>query len=195
MLGPDEATPEFANLWTLFSETHKLFHSFWDHGELRSEQVHFLATATLSHIDDIDTGFRWTVRTAELPRGELAHVLRPEDVVEWGGEPDGAPAQPIAPDLSKVMALRHAQVVFGYLPRTPKGEVSYPGYSSYADIKVPRTPLELRERIEELARGVWDAATGRSVSSMDAERARRVYGFWEAGSYLTRGHMRRVRRH
>jgi hypothetical protein len=196
MIGPDRATPEFAGLHDVFAHTRAVFRAYWERGgQLPGEQVRFLATVTLSHIDDIDVGFRWTLRADELPRAELPHALHPEDVTDWDGEPGGAPREPISPDLRKVMALRHAQVVFGYLPRTPKGEITYPGYSSYADIRVPRTPLELRERIEELARGVWDAATHRSVSSLDPEYARRVYGFFEAGSWLTTTHMRRIRRH
>jgi hypothetical protein len=195
VLGPEKATPEFAGLCELFVQTRNVFHSYWEHGgELRGEEVHFLATVTLSHIDDIDVGFRWVLRADEVARGELAYLLQPGDVLDWSEEPGGAPSRPVAPDLRKVMALRHAQVVFGSLPRTPKGEISYPGYNSYADIRVPRSPLELRERIEELAMGVWDAATKRSVGTLDPERARRVYGFFEAGSWLTSLHMRRIRR-
>ncbi len=195
MLGPGESTSEFAELWNLFVHTHKVFHSYLDKdGEIGSAEVQYLATVTLSHIDDMDAAFKWVLRAEDVPRGELDHVLGPGDVTDWEGEPGGPPTRPVAPDLRKVMALRHAQVVFGYLPRTPAGHVSYPGYSSYADIKVPRSPLELRERIGELASGVWDAATKRSVHSLDPERARRVYGFFEAGTYLTSSHMRRVRR-
>lgn len=194
MLGGERSTPELLELWTLFRETRKVFHNYWIRGgELRAEEVQFLATITLSHIDDIDVGYRWTLRTDEVPVEELGAVLRPEDVTDWSDEPRTVPT-PVLPDLRKVMALRHAQVVFGSLPRTPEGEISYPGYSSYADIKVPRSPLELRERIEELAMGVWDAATHRRVSTLDPERARRVYGFFETGSWLATTHMRRIRR-
>lgn len=195
MLGVDRATPEFIELYNLFVDTRKVFHNYWDRGgELATEDVHYLATVTLSHIDDIEFGFKWVVRTDELPGGELDYVLRPGDIVDWTREPGGTPGRPVAPDLRKVMALRHAEVVFGYLPMTPKGEISYPGYSSYSDIKVPRTPLELRERIEELATGVWDAATRRSVDTLDPERSRRVYGFFEAGTWLAYTHIRRIRR-
>lgn len=195
MLGPDRATPEFVEMYNLFARTRTVFRNYWEQGgELRREEVQFLATETLSHIDDIDLGFKWTLRTEHLPYSELNYVLKAEDVIDWDGEPGGTSRQPVSADARKVMALRHAQVVFGYLPRTPRGDVSYPGYTSYADIKVPRTPLELRERIEELAIGVWDAATGRSARLLDPERARRVYGFFEAGSSLTTSHMRRIRR-
>ncbi len=195
MHGSERATPELLELWTLFRETHKVFHSYWSRGgNLRAEEVQFLATITLSHIDDIDVGYRWTLRADEVPRDELGDVLRPADVTDWSSEPRRDPT-PVSPDLRKVMALRHAQVVFGSLPRTPRGEISYPGYASYADIKVPRTPLELRERIEELAIGVWDAATHRSLGSLDPERARRVYGFFETGSWLANAHQWRIRRH
>ncbi len=194
MHGSKRATPELLELWQLFRETRKVFHSYWIRGgELRAEEVQFLATMTLSHIDDIDVGYQWTLRADEVPHDELDYLLRPEDVTDWSVEPRRDPI-PVAPDLRKVMALKHAQVVFGSLPRTPRGEISYPGYSSYADIKVPRTPLELRERIEELAVGVWDAATHRSVSSLDPERARRVYGFFETGSWLANAHQRCIPR-
>ncbi len=195
MLGPEKATPEFEKLYELFAETRKVFSRYWErNGELKGEEVQFLATVTLSHIDDIDVGFKWVLRAEQTPRSELRYLLQPGDVTDWSDEPGGAPREPLTPDLRKVMALRHAQVVFGCLPRTPRGEISYPGYTSYADIKVPRSPLELRERIEELARGVWDAATNRPAGSLDPERARRVYGFFEAGSWLTTSHMRRIRR-
>ncbi len=194
MYGSERATPDLLALWTLFRETRQVFHSYWIRsGELRPEEVQFLATMTLSHIDDIDVGYRWTLRTDEVPRGELSGVLRPEDVTDWSSEPRTDPT-PVSPDLGKVMALRHAEVVFGSLPRTPKGEISYPGYASYADIKVPRTPVELRERIDELAVGVWDAATHRSKTSLDMERSRRVYGFFETGTWLANTHLQRIQR-
>lgn len=196
MLGPREATPQFKELCELFLHTRRVFQNYLERGGyLRAEEIQYLATVTLSHIDDMDLGFKWVLRADELPYDELPEVLRPEDVVDWAGEPGGTPMQPLAPDLNKVMALRHAQVVFGSLPRTPKGQISYPGYRSYADIKAPRTPLELRERISELATGVWDAATRKSVDTLDPERSRRVYGFFEAGSWLTSTHVRRMGRH
>lgn len=195
MLGPETATPEFAGLCKLFVRTRAVFRTYWEQGgTLEREEAAFLATQTLSHIDDIDFGFRWTLRTEHTPVTELGHVLKPEDITDWEREPGGTPRRPAVPDMRKVMALRHAQVVFGYLPRTPRGEISYPGYSSYADIRVPRTPMELRERIQELAIGVWDAAACRSADTLDPERARRVYGFFEAGSSLTNSHMRRIQR-
>jgi hypothetical protein len=94
--------------------------------------------------------------------------------------------------MAKVLALRHAQVVFGCLPRTPRSVVSYPGYANYSDIPAPRTPLELRERIEELARGVWDAASLRELGTLDPGQSRRVYGFFETGSWLLTLHIRRI---
>ena len=194
MLGPDRATPEFTGLYALFVQTRKVFYNYWERGELPREESHYLATVTLAHIDDIDLGFKWVLRSDDVPMEELPYVLRPADTTDWRNEPKGAATQPVEPDLRKVMALRHAQVVFGYLPATPKRHVSYPGYASYSDIKVPRTPLELRERIEELAIGVWDAASGRALDSLDSERSRRVYGFFEAGSWLTTYHLRRMRR-
>ncbi|MDQ3854876.1 MAG: hypothetical protein M3281_00605 [Chloroflexota bacterium] len=196
MLAPDQATPEFAGLHDVFRYTLRAFHNYWERsGELASEDINFLATVTLSHIDDMEAAFRWVLRSDELSRGELYHLLRCEHIPDWSNEPDSPPTRPVPPDLRKVMALRHAQVVFGYIPMTPKGHVSYPGYSSYSDIKVPRTPLELRERIRELARGVWDTATRRAPDALNPECSRRVYGFFEAGSWLTTTHMRRIRRH
>lgn len=195
MLGSEIATPEFAELYTLFVRTRAVFRTYWEQGgSLEREETTFLATRTLSHIDDIDFGFRWTLRTEHTPGSELAHLLKPEDLTNWEREPSGTGRIPVAPDMRKVMALRHAQVVFGYIPRTPRGDVSYPGFSSYSDIRVPRTPMELRERIEELAIGVWDTAACRSAETLDPERARRVYGFFEAGSSLTSSHMKRIRR-
>ncbi len=194
MLGPERSSHEFLDLYSLFLHTRKVFRHYWEReGNLPGEEVRFLATVTLSHIDDIDTGFKWTLRTEQLPTGELSYVLSPADIIDWSNEPHQPSDRPLSPDLRKVMALRHAQVVFGTIPRTPNGAVSYPGYSSYADIKVPRTPMELRKRIEELAEGVWDAATRRSVRTLDPERSRRVYGFFEAGSWLAAHQARRMR--
>jgi len=195
MLDPARSKQEYAEITDLFKYTLRAFHNYWErNGLIPNDDVNFLATATLSHIDDIDLGFKWVLRAEHVPREEAAFLPGLADVPDWTQEPGGAPSRPIAPDLRKVMALEHARVVFGYLPLTPTGHVSYPGYSSYSDIKVPRTPMELRERIEELARGVWDAATRRSPDTLDPERARRVYGFFEAGSRLTAEQQRRIQR-
>lgn len=195
MLGPDQSTAEMVAMGGLFGQTRDAFRSYWERGGyLSADDAQFLATATLSHIDDMDIGLKWVTRTSEVPRDELRCLLTLADSLDWEQEPDAADPTPIAPDLRRVMALRHAQVVFGCLPRTPTGEISYPGYASYADISVPRTPLELRERIAELARGVWNAASRRAVDTLDPGPARRVYGFFEAGSWVAATEVRRIRR-
>lgn len=193
MVGAEISLSELRELWTLYIHTRQVFQSYLDNdGELENNEIAFLATTTLSHIDDIEHGFKWSLKMSDLPRDELPYVLMPEDKTDWTTEPGGPPQSLVHADMHKVLALRHAQVVFGFLPMTPRALVSYPGFASYSDIRRPRTPLELRERINELAAVVWSAASKRAASQLDPERARRVYGFFEAGSWLTSYHIRKV---
>ncbi len=195
MVDASASLSDFMSLFTLFRQTRVALRRHIGYGEgLDRDDADFLATRTLAHIDDIETGLKWVLRAEDVPRDELRHLLTPADLVDWSSEPSHVPGRPVAPNMSKVVALRHAQVVFGLIPRTPKALVTFPGCSSYRDIKVPRTPLELRERVEELARVVWATASGQPLSTMDPERTRRSYGFFEAGSWVTAAHLRRITR-
>ena len=61
-------------------------------------------------------------------------------------------------------ALAHARLVLAFLPRLPEWDVRFPvGRRTYADIAAPRGPAELADRILEIERQLWRAATGRTV--------------------------------
>jgi hypothetical protein len=75
-------------------------------------------------------------------------------------------------------------VVLALMPRLPDEAVRYPaGRRTYADIPVPRGPAELLERIEELERQLWRAASGDSPTPAD-QAFRRTYGFFDAADRL-----------
>jgi hypothetical protein len=72
------------------------------------------------------------------------------------------------------------------LPRVPEADVRFPvGRRTYADIAVPRGPAELADRILELERQLWRAATGRAAPPLDPA-FRRTYGFFDAAERLGR---------
>jgi hypothetical protein len=83
-------------------------------------------------------------------------------------------------------ALAHARLVLAFLPRLPEWDVRFPvGRRSYADIAAPRGPAELADRILELERQLWRAATGRPFPPVDPG-FRRTYGFFDTAERLGR---------
>ena len=67
-------------------------------------------------------------------------------------------------------ALAHARLVLAFLPRLPEWDVRFPvGRRTYADIAAPRGPAELADRIVEIERQLWRAATGRPVPPLDPD--------------------------
>ncbi|MCL5075114.1 MAG: hypothetical protein M1136_05605 [Chloroflexi bacterium] len=185
---------EFFYLTTIFHKTKELLTTYLAHeGNLPQEGVEYLATFTLSHIDDMQSGFKWALRASDAALAELRYLLRAADLL-LGAEDAESDAfgrrAPIPPELRKLQAIQHAKVVFGLLPRIPEKDVSYPFWKSYIDIPVPKTMADLADRITELERGVWDTATQRPVESLDRHSYRRVYGFFDAASWLAIHHIR-----
>ena len=84
-------------------------------------------------------------------------------------------------------------VVMGWLPTLPREATTYPGSYSYRDIFPPRGPAELKDRVEELERGLWDVATGRPRDSIEHTRYRRLYAYFEAGAWISVQQSRRLR--
>ena len=77
-------------------------------------------------------------------------------------------------------------LVLAFLPRLPEWDVRFPfGRRTYADIAAPRGPAELADRIFEIERQLWRAATGRAVPPLDPG-FRRTYGFFDAAERLGR---------
>jgi len=193
MLKGERAISEIVKIHQVFAKTHRAFMHFMVQDEtLGRDEVNYLATVTLSHIDDIQTGYKWAMRTEYVPKSELPYILDPSDIIAISKDPDTPSKQILPPDLQKIMAFQHAQVVFAYMPKLPKSIISFPGNKSYVDIKIPRTPLEFRERVNELANAIWSAAVNTPASSWEPEKARRVYGFFETGMWLTRWHLQKM---
>ena len=100
-------------------------------------------------------------------------------------------AAPAKPRLERaepwnLAALAHARLVLAFLPRLPEWDVRFPvGRRTYADIAAPRGPAELADRIVEIERQLWRAATGRQVPPLDPG-FRRTYGFFDAAERLGR---------
>lgn len=152
----------------------------------------FLAERTLAHVEAMQDGLRLTLRASAAGREELRYVV---------GKVWFAPADPFdrreggvaRPDLWRIAALQYAATVMGLVPRLPEDLVTYPGPPSYVDIRPPRGPAELKDRLEELERALWDAALGRWWAIADPAGRRRCYAFFEAGAWLGRQQLNRFR--
>lgn len=166
-------------------------------GKLTDEGVQYLSTSTLPHIDDMQEGFKWTLRATQADLDELRYLLRHAALFDWNSpdtEETSRSRKPIPPDLRKIQALQHARIVLGIMPKMPKSAVTYPYEKSYSDIPAPSGPAELAERIDELERIVWETAMQKALERPNTNSYRRAYGFFDAAVWLAVQHMKMFRR-
>lgn len=198
---------DFDRLGVVFGRTLALLQAVMVTGDLPDGASEVLATETLPHIEDVEAGFRVRLRATETNLEDLRTLVlqsglglpEPRDTAEAraalieamqaragaGGE------RTLAASPSRgLAALEHARLVFALMPSTPSPAVRYPaGRRTYADIPAPRSAVELVGRIEELERRLWQVAAGRIPGPAEASY-RRVYGFFDIGDQLVRGHLR-----
>ncbi|HET7676410.1 MAG TPA: hypothetical protein VFK38_01000 [Candidatus Limnocylindrales bacterium] len=197
---------EFDRMSALFRRTRSLLDVLLATGDLPEGGTAVLADEALPHVEEVEAGFREWLRTGETDLAELRALIlqgglglpparTPAEaraaLVEAmlarsgaGGEREILPAP-----ARRLAALEHARLVFAFLPRTPEGEVHFPGpRRSYADIAPPRSPGELAMRIEELERQLWAVATGHAPRPTDSGY-RRTYGFFDTAERLTSFHL------
>lgn len=191
----------------LVRRTRELLDSVVGDGELPDGGADYLAEATLPHLEGIQEGFRGWLRSEGVGVAELQYLLRltaaarvgpPETHAErraaalerWLEEraaerlPAGSRSAIHNARAADLVGLAHARVVFAFLPHLPDQDVRYPApRRTYADIPVPRGPAELAERLAELERLLWQAATRRPIASGDPA-FRRTYGFFDAADRL-----------
>lgn len=194
---------ELDRLAALFQRTRAVLGELVMTGSLPQGGESVLAQESLPHVEDVEAGFRSSLRAGEAVLSEL-RLLVLQGGLGLPGPRDGAEeraalieamqaarsgtgrSQRITPSPARrLAALAHARLVFAMLPRTPADQVRFPGpLPSYADIPAPRTPGELSERIEELERQLWRVASGHLPRRDDAAY-RRVYGYFDTGERLT----------
>lgn len=162
-------------------------------GWIPSEGIDFLATSTLSHIEDMHSGFTWTLRASEADLEELRYLLQGQSPMEASDEHHRHPIIVPPEVFRQVQALEHAKVIFGIIPRLPQGEVTFPDGRPYLDITPPKGMADLSDRITELERGVWDAAMLRPPESTDWGAFRRAFGFFETAAWLAAAQARLFR--
>ena len=204
-MNPFEATgfAEFDRLAVLFRRTRELLDMIVATGELPAGATEVIAKETLPHVEDIEEGFRVSLRASAAELAELrALVVRAglgatepssaaeeraalietmHDVARTSAAPPGI----LQPPVRCLAALQHARLVFALLPGTAERDVHYPvGRRTYADISPPRTAAELAERIEELERSLWAVATQRAPRLTDG-RYRRTYGFFDTAARIS----------
>lgn len=153
-------------------------------GKLPTDEVQFLAERTLPHVEAMQQGFRWSVRASEAEVDELRFVVSPLLPLADGEADTRAHRALDRPELAYVAAYSHGRVVMGLVPRLPPELTTFPDGLSYRDIWPPRGPGELKNRLEELERGIWEIASGSPSDAIYHGLHRRVYGFFEAGAWL-----------
>lgn len=192
---------EFDRMAMLFRRTRELLDTVTATGDLPDGAAEVLAHETLPHVEDIEQGFRVSLRASAAGLAELrAFVARAgvsvgdpasaaearaalietmHDLAHAGATPGilPAPARCLA-------ALAHARLVFALLPQTSTEDVRYPiGRRTYADIHPPRGAGQLAERIEELERNIWAVATHRA--RLGDGSYRRTYGFFDTAARIS----------
>jgi hypothetical protein len=196
---------EFDRMALVFRRTLELLSLVSATGELPDGATDVIAHEALPHVEDIEQGFRVSLRAssgeiAELralvaraavattepltPAEQRAALIETMHDIARGGsaQPDILPAP-----VRYIAALEHARLVFALLPGTPAHDVHYPvGRRTYADIWPPRGAAELAERIEELERSLWAVATHRAPRVTDGPY-RRMYGFFDTAARIS-GH-------
>jgi hypothetical protein len=193
---------EFDRMAMLFRRTRELLDMVTATGELPDGAAEMLAHETLPHVEDIEEGFRVSLRAG------TAHVDELRALVARAGVPaEAASAAEERAALIETMhelalagvaqpeilrapqrclaALQHARLVFAILPLTPAHDVHYPlGRRTYADITPPHGAAQLAERIEELERSLWGIATQRRTRPSDGSY-RRTYGFFDTAARIS----------
>jgi len=201
---------EFDRLLSVVRRTRELLDRLIGEGELPAGGAEYLADATLPHVEGIHRGFRGWLRAGGTELAELRYVLLgagelratpPRNPVDRRAADAEAVAEALLaavrgvspwprihePDPWHLVALAHARLVLAFLPHVQDDAVRFPGrHRSYADIPAPRGPAELADRIEELERQLWRAATGRPRRLSDPA-FRRTYGFFDAADRLGGG--------
>lgn len=178
------AVQELLALGGLFVRTRQILRAHLQtDGRLPPEEVRFLAERTLPHVEAMQKGFQWTLRASDAELDELRYVISPlipvpDEVAER------ARRQLERPEMACVLAYLHGKVVMGMLPRIPRELATFPDGLSYRDIWPPRGPGEVKDRLEELERGVWEVAAGKRPEAIYHGLHRRLYGFFEAGAWL-----------
>jgi hypothetical protein len=197
---------EFDRLLALIKRTRELLDTVAGEGELPDGGATFLAERTLPHLEDVQAGFIGWLRSDTADAAELRYLVarvaafrvepatteaerraaEAEELAEQrlvgGGSVSHRPIQIAA--WWDLAALAHTRVVLATIPRIPEAAVRFPaGRRTYADIPSPRGPAELSERIFELERQLWMAATGRPAPLTDPA-FRRTYGFFDAADRL-----------
>jgi hypothetical protein len=191
---------DFDRLALLYRRTLELLDELWLTGDLPADGPEVLATQTLPHVEDMETGFRVWLRANEADTAEMRAMIARAGVTSGPATPAeraaalieamqavagrGRGPQIQAPPAQSLAALELARLVFAMLPDTPSSDVHYPlGWRTYADIAPPRRPSELVERIEELESSLWRVAAGAPPRAGDA-RYRRTYGYFDAAVRL-----------
>ena len=193
---------EFDRMVMLFRRTRELLDLVTATGELPDGAADVLANETLPHVEDIEQGFRVSLRAGTAEIDELRAL-----VARAGLTPEAASAAEARAALIETMhelalagigqpeilpvpqrclaALQHARLVFAMLPLTAAHDVHYPlGRRTYADIAPPQGAGQLAERIEELERSLWGIATQRRTRPTDPGY-RRTYGFFDTAARIS----------
>lgn len=200
---------EFDRLVELVRRTHATFDRLVAEGRLGPDGAGYLADATLPYLEEARGAFRSWLRAEMAGVPELRYLVVLDGVsAEPGTAAERAaaameaaveermrggrrsPARLTPEEQRSITALAHARIVLGILPHVPDDEVRFPAaHRTYADIPVPRGPAELRERIEELERQVWQLAVNRAPRPHDPA-FRRTYGFFDVAERLSHRGMR-----
>lgn len=193
---------EFDRMAMLFRRTRELLDMVTATGDLPDGATEMLAHETLPHVEDIEEGFRVSLRASGAGLAELRALVARAGVsvgdhasaaearaalIETMHELAHAGAHPeILPAPARCLAaLEHARLVFALLPHTSAHDVHYPiGRRTYADIHPPRGAGQLAERIEELERSLWAVATHRAPRPGDGSY-RRTYGFFDTAARIS----------
>ena len=194
---------EFDRLAVLFRRTRELLDMVTATGDLPDGATEMLAHETLPHVEDIEQGFRVSLRASTAGLDELRALVARAGMSANG--PSSAAEQRAAlietmhelallgmaaPEILPapvrcLAALQHARLVFALLPQTESADVHYPiGRRTYADIAAPRGAAQLAERIEELERSLWAVATHRAPRPTDGSY-RRTYGFFDTAARIS----------
>jgi hypothetical protein len=194
---------EFDRLAVVFRRTLELLNAAVTTGELPDGATDLIAHETLPHVEDIENGFRVSLRASAAELAELRALVSRAGMTS--GEPAtfaeqkaalieamhdlafGNASQPeiLPAPVRYLAALQHARLVFALLPGTSEQDVHFPlGRRSYADISAPRGAAELAERIEELERSLWAVATHRTPRVTDGSY-RRTFGFFDTAARIS----------
>ncbi len=194
LLSLDDARQTLRQLTIMALEANRTLYDGLNHPErYPTPEQSAVRNRILEALIKIREGFMLALRTPPTAMAaELRELLKSLVDWTWLGELGlrWHTDEPLERLSGQVILYQHALIALGVLPRLPPDAITFPkGY--YGDISAPETPTAMLNRLEEMERTIWRAAS-EPLGALPTGALRRTYGFFDATTWLAAHHLRGI---